>query len=53
MRALALDIGSTRCGIAISDPDGRVASPVCVLPTRDVIQRAPSFKRLIQDWEPD
>jgi putative Holliday junction resolvase len=24
-----------------------------VLPTRDVIQRAPSFKRLIQDWEPD
>ncbi|MBR3257904.1 MAG: Holliday junction resolvase RuvX, partial [Eggerthellaceae bacterium] len=33
MRIMALDIGATRTGIAISDPTERVASPVCVLPT--------------------
>ena len=32
MRALALDIGETRVGVAVSDPQGRIATPVCVLP---------------------
>lgn len=53
MRVMALDIGKVRCGIAISDPDEKVASPLCVLPTRDVEANAPSFRRLLQDWEPD
>lgn len=53
MRVLALDIGKTRCGIAISDPAERVASPLCVLPTREVLECAPSFRRILEDWEPE
>lgn len=53
MRVMALDIGKVRCGIAISDPDMRVASPICVLPTHEVEQRSPSFRRIVEDWEPE
>lgn len=52
MRVLALDIGKVRTGIATSDPQGRVASPVCVLPTDDILVGAPAWKRVLQDWEP-
>ena len=50
---LALDIGKVRTGIAVSDPQGRVASPVCVLPTEDMLANAPGWKRVLEDWEPD
>ena len=50
---MALDIGEVRCGIAISDPAMRVASPVCVLPTAEVVANAQSFRRVIEDWEPE
>lgn len=53
MRALALDIGEVRVGIAVSDPQGRVASPVCVLPYQEVLSGARSFRRVLEDWEPD
>ena len=53
MRVLALDIGDVRCGIAVSDPAGRVASPVCVLPASEVAAHAKSFQRVLEDWEPD
>lgn len=53
MRVLALDIGHKRCGIAISDPAGKVATPLCVLPTREVQDNAPSFRRVCEDWEPE
>lgn len=53
MRIMALDIGKVRCGIAISDPQERIASPVCVLPTNEVEHNAPSFRRVCQDWEPE
>ena len=50
---LALDIGKVRTGIAVSDPQGRVASPVCVLSTEDMLANAPDWKRVLEDWEPD
>lgn len=50
---MALDIGKVRCGIAISDPRESVASPVCVLPTKEVESNAASFKRVCEDWEPE
>ncbi len=50
---MALDIGKVRCGIAISDPQERVATPLCVLPTDEVRSNAPSFRRLCEDWEPE
>lgn len=50
---MALDIGKVRCGIAISDPQMSVASPLCVLPMEEVRGMAPSFRRLLEDWEPE
>ena len=52
MRALALDIGEVRVGVAVSDPAGRVASPVCVLPAAEVLSHARTFVRVLEDWEP-
>ena len=53
MRVMALDIGDVRVGVAISDPGQRVASPVCVLPTAEVLAGAKSFRRVLEDWEPE
>ncbi len=40
-------------GVAVSDPEGRVASPVCVLPAAEVLAHARSFRRVLEDWEPE
>jgi len=53
MRVMALDIGLSRVGIAISDPGQRVATPLCVIPAREVFDFAPSFRQIVQDWEPE
>ncbi len=53
MRVLALDIGQTRIGVAVSDPRESVATPVCVLPANEVLSGAKSWKRVLEDWEPD
>ena len=53
MRALALDIGEVRIGIAASDASGRVASPVKVLPAAEVLGHACTFRRILEDYEPD
>lgn len=53
MRALALDIGERRVGVAVSDPSGRVASPVCVLDAADVLGLRAPFRRVLADWEPE
>ena len=50
---MALDIGETRVGVAVSDPGERVASPVCVLPAAEVLTCAKPFRRLLEDWEPE
>ena len=50
---MALDIGRVRVGVAVSDPSGRVASPVCVLPAPEVLSHAAPFRRVLEDWEPD
>lgn len=53
MRIMALDIGETRVGVAVSDPGERVASPVCVLPAAEVLAGAKTFQRVLEDWEPE
>ena len=53
MRAIALDIGDVRIGVAASDLTGTVASPVCVLPAAEVLQSARSWRRVLQDYEPE
>lgn len=52
MRVLALDIGEKRTGIAVSDPQMRVATPVCMLPSQEVSQCARTFQDVLDDWEP-
>ena len=53
MRVLALDIGEVRIGIAASDASGRVASPVKVLPAAEVLSCAKTFRRVLEDYEPE
>lgn len=53
MRALALDIGEVRIGIAASDLSGTVASPVKVLPAQEVLSHARSFRLVLEDYEPE
>lgn len=53
MRVLALDIGEVRIGIAASDATGTVASPVTVLPAQEVLGHARTFRRVLEDYEPD
>ncbi len=48
-----MDIGETRIGIAVSDPGERIASPVCVLPAAEVKEGSRSFRRVLEDWEPE
>lgn len=52
MVALALDIGETRIGIAISDRTGRVAMPLKVMPAQDVVALSRPFRMLVEDHEP-
>lgn len=53
MRYMALDIGEKRIGVAVSDPGGTVAMPVKVLPAQEVLSGAKSFRRLLEDHEPE
>ena len=53
MIAIALDIGETRTGVAVSDRTGRVAMPLKVLPAAEVEAVAKTFRRILEDHEPD
>lgn len=53
MRALALDIGEVRVGIAASDATGRIAFPIKVLPAAEVLGGAKTFRRILEDYEPE
>jgi len=50
MRLLCLDIGERRVGVAVSDPAGRVATPLKVLDAPLSADVTP-LKRLIEDYE--
>ena len=53
MRILALDIGEKRCGIAVSDSTGKIAIPISTLKTEEVLGNHPSFRRILEDHEPE
>lgn len=40
-------------GIAASDASGAVASPVRVLPAQEVLSCSRTFRRILEDYEPD
>jgi putative Holliday junction resolvase len=54
MRVLALDLGSRRIGVAVSDSDGRVATPVGTLERHGDRQRLHrEIAELVGEWEAD
>ncbi len=53
MLALALDIGDARVGVASGSTRTGIATPVCVLPSCEVFDCASSFRRIVEDHEPD
>jgi len=53
MRVLALDIGEVRVGIASGDTATGIASPVVVLPAQEVLAGARTWRRVLEDYEPE
>ena len=51
MRVLGLDIGETRVGVAVSDAEGRVATPLIVLDARSLEADATPLARLVEEYE--
>lgn len=47
-RVIGLDLGDRRVGVALSNPDRTIASPLEVIDRKDL---ARGVKRLVQDWE--
>ncbi len=52
-RVLGLDFGTRRVGAAISDPRGRIATPLEVHERRDPAQDARHYQQLIREHEVD
>jgi putative Holliday junction resolvase len=52
VRGLGLDIGERRIGVAVSDPTGKVATPLTVLDARALARDASPLRRLVADYEP-
>ena len=48
-RILGVDYGRVRIGLAVSDPDGRIASPLSTYRRRDKTQDAAFFTMLCGD----
>jgi putative Holliday junction resolvase len=53
MRRLGLDIGEKRVGVAVSDPSGRVATPLKVLEASALTGEAVVLRRLVEDYAVD
>jgi putative Holliday junction resolvase len=51
-RALGLDLGSERIGVAISDDERRVATPLEVVPARDREAADQRLMEIVTEWEP-
>lgn len=51
MRAIGLDIGEVRIGVAVSDPRGTVASPLTVLDARELRRDIRPLARIVEDYE--
>jgi len=51
MRVLALDHGSARCGVAVSDPTGTLATPLVAVERPDTKRGLATLARLVEDQE--
>lgn len=51
MRVIGLDIGEARTGVAVSDPDGRVANPITVLDTKRLLADPRPLRDLVVEGD--
>lgn len=51
MRVIGLDIGEVRTGVAVSDPEARVANPITVLDTKRLLADPRPLRDLVEDAE--
>lgn len=51
MRFIGLDIGETRTGVAVSDPEGRVANPITVLETKRLLADPRPLRELVEEGD--
>jgi putative Holliday junction resolvase len=51
-RRLAVDVGDARIGVASSDPDGLLATPVETVPGRDLPAARRRLAALVSEYEP-
>jgi putative transcription antitermination factor YqgF len=51
MRIVALDHGSARCGVAVSDPTGTLATPLAAVERPDTKRGFAAVARLVEDQE--
>jgi putative holliday junction resolvase len=50
-RVLALDFGEARCGCAVSDPTGQLATPLEAVPNPDTRRGIQAVARLVREHE--
>ncbi|MCL2324038.1 MAG: Holliday junction resolvase RuvX [Actinomycetia bacterium] len=50
-RLMALDVGDTRCGVALSDPRAAVATPLSIEDTATLLRDGSRLRALIEDYE--
>jgi putative Holliday junction resolvase len=53
MKVMALDYGSARTGVAVSDPTGVIARPLCVVERAGSEAGLAELARLVQDEAPE
>jgi putative Holliday junction resolvase len=53
MKVMALDYGSARTGVAVSDPTGVIARPLCVVERAGSEAGLDELARLVQDEAPE
>jgi putative Holliday junction resolvase len=51
-RRIAVDVGEARVGVASSDPDGLIATPVETVPGRDAPAARRRIAQLVAEYEP-
>lgn len=53
MKVMALDFGSARTGVAVSDPTGVIARPLCVVERAASEDGLAELQRLVRDEQPE
>ena len=53
MKVMALDFGSARTGVAVSDPTGVIARPLCVVERAGSQDGLQELERLVQEERPE